>query len=115
MTRVNLILAALLVVCGLSLVTSQQRARRLFVDLERAQARAQQLDVQWDQLQLEQTGMANAALIDSRARRDLAMQPLSADRTLHLTMDATLAAVSGEPAAALAPVAPRTPPSGPAR
>ena len=115
MTRVNLILATLLVVCGLSLVTSQQRARRLFVDLERAQAKAQQLDVQWDQLQLEQTGMANAALIDSRARKDLAMQPLSAARTLHLTMDTTLAAAGDPSAATVAPAAVRPAPAGPAR
>lgn len=115
MTRVNLILATLLVVCGLSLVTSQQRARRLFVDLERAQAKAQQLDVQWDQLQLEQTGMANAALIDSRARKDLAMQPLSAARTLHLTMDTALAAAGDPSAATVAPAAVRPAPAGSAR
>jgi len=88
MTRVNLVLAALLVVCALGLVTSQQRARRLFVDLERGQARAQQLEVQWDQLQLEQTGLAKASLIVARARKDLSMQTRTNDKTLHLTVDA---------------------------
>ncbi len=91
MTRINLILGALLVVCALGLVTSQQRARRLFVDLERAQAKAQQLEVQWDQLQLEQTGLAKASLIDFRARKGLSMQALTADKTLHLSVDAQIA------------------------
>lgn len=87
MTRFNALLAALLVVCALGLVSAQQRARHLFVDLERAQSRSQQLEVQWDQLQLDQTGLSKASLIDSRARKGLAMQPLSADKTLHLSID----------------------------
>ncbi|MBK8765237.1 MAG: cell division protein FtsL [Burkholderiaceae bacterium] len=98
MTRVNLLLGALLILCALGLVTSQQRARRLFVDLERAQAKAQQLEVQWDQLQLDQTGLAKASLIDSRARKGLAMQPLSADKTLHLTIDTAALARAQEAA-----------------
>ena len=87
MTRLNIVLAVVLVACALGLVSSQQRARRLFIDLERAQARAQQLEVRWDQLQLEQTGLAKSSLVDSKARRDLGMQPPSADRTLHLSID----------------------------
>jgi len=87
MTRVNLILAALLVICALGLVSSQQRARRLFVDLERGQVKAQQLEVQWDQLQLDQTGLATASLIDQRARKHLSMQKRTTDKTLHLTVD----------------------------
>jgi len=86
-TKVCLWLAVALIGCSLSLVTSQQRARRLFIDLERAQARAQQLEVQWDQLQLEQTGLSKVSLIDSRARKTMAMQPVAAERTLHLSID----------------------------
>jgi len=39
-TRVNLLLLAVLVACALSLVTSRHQARRLFVELERAQGEA---------------------------------------------------------------------------
>lgn len=98
MIRVNLLLAGLLIVCALGLVTSQQRARRLFVDLERAQAKAAQLEVQWDQLQLDQTGLAKASLIDARARKGLAMQPLTTDKTLHLTVDTAALARAQEAA-----------------
>jgi cell division protein FtsL len=87
MTRLNVAIAVLLVACALGLVTSQHRARRLFIDMERAQARAQQLEVQWDQLQLEQTGLAKSSRIDAKARGQLGMQPPAADRTLHMSID----------------------------
>jgi len=40
MVRLNLLLLAVLVVCALSLVTSRHQARKLFVELEREQAKA---------------------------------------------------------------------------
>ena len=40
MTRVNLVLLAALIACALSLVTSRHQARRVYVELERAQAEA---------------------------------------------------------------------------
>ncbi|MFO1198698.1 MAG: cell division protein FtsL [Burkholderiaceae bacterium] len=89
MTRLNLLLAGLLVVCALGLVTSQHRARRYFVELEHAQSQARQLDVHWEQLLLEQSGLAKASLIDAKARRGLAMQPISPERTLHLSVESS--------------------------
>ncbi|NCW79206.1 MAG: cell division protein FtsL, partial [Oxalobacteraceae bacterium] len=44
---------ALLVLCSLLLVNSQHQARRLFIALEQAQLRQQQLETEWSQLQLE--------------------------------------------------------------
>lgn len=88
MSRLNIMLAGLLVVCALGLVTSQHRARKLFIDLERAQVQARQLDVRWNRLRLEQTRLATASLIDTKARAGLAMQPISPQRTLYLTVDA---------------------------
>ena len=90
MSRLNFLLAALLVVCSLGLVTSQHRARTLFIDLERAQHQARQLEVRWSRLRLEQTRLATASLIDTKARTGLAMQPISPQRTLYLTLDAPL-------------------------
>ena len=87
MTLANILMSALLVACALGLVTSQYRARKLFVDVERAQAQAAQLEVGWNQLQVEQTALAKASLIDTKARRELTMQSVSADRTLHLVVD----------------------------
>lgn len=105
MTRANILLAALLVVCALGLVTAQHRARKLFIDVERAQAQAAQLEIGWNQLQVEQTVLAKAALIDAKARRELAMQPISPDRTLHLVVDPVDRSVRlGAPLPALAAV-----------
>lgn len=53
MAKLNLLLLAVLVACALGLVTSQHRARKLFSELEREQARARELDVVHGQLQLE--------------------------------------------------------------
>jgi cell division protein FtsL len=51
--KLNLLLLAVLVACAIGLVTSQHRARKLFSDLEREQARARELDVDYGRLQLE--------------------------------------------------------------
>ncbi|HPU53549.1 MAG TPA: hypothetical protein PK359_18455, partial [Burkholderiaceae bacterium] len=49
-----------------------------------------------DQLQLDQTGLAKSSLIDSRARKGLAMQSLTPDKTLHLTIDTAAVARAQE-------------------
>ena len=87
MSRVNVLLIFLLLVCALGLVTSQHRARRLFIDLERVQGQARQLEVQWDQLRVEQDGLAKSSMIDGKARRGLSMQAVPASRTLYLAAD----------------------------
>src|SRR5690606_27478331 len=87
MVRANLVLSMVLVVCALGLVGSQDRARKLFGDLERAHAHAARLEVQWDQLQIEQTALAKASRIDTKARGELSMESISPQRTLHLIVD----------------------------
>jgi len=51
--KLNLLLLLVLLVCALGLVTSQQKARKLFTQLELEQSRARDLDVEHGQLQLE--------------------------------------------------------------
>ena len=53
MAKLSLALLAVLVACALGLVTSQHKARKLFSELERAQERARNLDIEYGQLQLE--------------------------------------------------------------
>ena len=81
MARINLILLALLTACALGLVTSQHQARKLFSELEREQERAKQLDVEWGQLQLEQSTWAMHARIEKVARDRLHMSVPDAKRT----------------------------------
>jgi cell division protein FtsL len=75
MTRLTLCLLALLAACSLGLVTSQHHARKLFAELEREQARAKALEVEYGQLQLEQSTWAMHARVERLARERLRMRP----------------------------------------
>jgi cell division protein FtsL len=72
--RLNLLLLALLTVCALGLVTSQHKARKLFAELERQQARTKALDVEWGQLELETRTWALPSRVDKLARERLDMR-----------------------------------------
>ena len=74
MMRVNLVLLAALVACGLSLVTSRHEARRLFVELERGETRTRQYETEYGQLQLEQSTWGMPARIEKIAREKGRMQ-----------------------------------------
>jgi cell division protein FtsL len=75
MTRLTLCLLGLLAACALGLVTSQHHARKLFAELEREQARAKSLEVEYGQLQLEQSTWAMHARVERLARERLRMRP----------------------------------------
>ena len=81
MARINLILLLVLTACALGLVTSQHKARKLFAELEQEQERAKQLDVEWGQLQLEQSTWAMHARVEKIARERLRMSVPDAKRT----------------------------------
>lgn len=83
--RISAILTIALVACALSVVNAQYQARRLFIELERAQAAAKQLDIEWAQLQLDQSTLGKHARIEANARRDLSMVPVTPARTQYLT------------------------------
>ncbi|WP_019141995.1 cell division protein FtsL [Noviherbaspirillum massiliense] len=83
--RANLLLTVALVLCALSLVNAQYQARRLFIELERAQAASRQLDLEWAQLQLDQSTFGKHARIEANARRDLNMVAPTPARTQYLT------------------------------
>ena len=53
MAKLNLLLLAVLVACAIGLVTSQHQARKRFSELEREEARARELDIDYGRLQLE--------------------------------------------------------------
>jgi len=73
-TRVNLVLLGILVVCALSLVTSRHDARRLFVELEREQAKARQFETEYNQLQLEQSTWGMPARVNPARPRAMSTQ-----------------------------------------
>ena len=80
MIRINLVMLGILIVCALALVTSQHRARKLFTELETEQELAKQIDVEWGQLQLEQSTWAMPSRVEKIASSTLHMRVPEADR-----------------------------------
>ncbi len=74
MARLSLLLLAVLIGCALALVTSQHRARKLYVELQKEQELAKQLDVEWGQLQLEQSTWATHGRVEKIAAKALGMR-----------------------------------------
>jgi len=70
----NVLLLVAVVLCALSVVTSQHKARKLYVELQKQKELAQQMDVEWGQLQLEQSTWATPARVEKIAARQLQMQ-----------------------------------------
>ncbi len=73
MIRLNLFLLSVLVVCALSLVTSRHQARKLFVELEREQSQSRAYEVEYGQLQIEQSTWAMPGRVEKIAREQLHM------------------------------------------
>lgn len=75
MVRLNLILMLIAVASALSTVAANHHARKLFVEMEREQARMRELEVEWGQLQLEQSTWAAHARVEKIAWDRLGMRP----------------------------------------
>ncbi|MBU3616578.1 cell division protein FtsL [Polynucleobacter sp. JS-Polo-80-F4] len=84
MNRATLTLLALLLICALSLVAAQQRARKLFILQERAQIEERKLNQEWLRLEYEQRNLSKSARIRDVARNQLRMSPITPERTLYL-------------------------------
>ncbi len=78
--RLTFILLAALMACAMALVASQNKARKLYVELQKEQAAAKQLDVEWGQLQLEQGTWGTHGRIERIATRELNMRLPAANR-----------------------------------
>ena len=84
-SRINMLLAALLIACALSLINAQYQARSLFIELERQQSLSKQYDLQWTQLRLDQSNYAKHSRIEESAVKDMGMVAVTPERTQYLT------------------------------
>ena len=87
MAKLNLLLLAVLVACALGLVTSQHRARKLFVELERENSRARELDVEYGQLQLEASTWGLHSRVEKIATGTLGMRAVDPRRVRLVTRE----------------------------
>lgn len=81
MTRLNLFLLLILIACALALITSQHKARKFYGELQKEAALSRKLDVEWGQLQLEQSTWAMHSRIEAEATQKLGMHVPGANRT----------------------------------
>lgn len=75
MTRVNLVLLAVLIACALSLVSSRHQSRKLTSELTREQARERAYEVEYGQLSLEQSTWSMPARVEKVARELRLLHP----------------------------------------
>ena len=72
--RINIFLLFIAITCALGVVTSQHKARKLFVELQKEQEAAQKMHVEWGQLQLEQSTWALPTRVEKIASHQLQME-----------------------------------------
>ena len=83
--KLNVVLTVLLVGCALSVVNARYQRNHLVNDIEKLATQQRQLDIDWAQLQLDQSTLGKNERIEQIARVNLNMAPLSPARTQYLT------------------------------
>lgn len=73
MTRLNIVLAIVLLLSCFWLIRSSNEARGLFAQLERAQVREQELQVDFERLKIERRTAATPLVVESMVRQKLHM------------------------------------------
>jgi cell division protein FtsL len=105
MSRLNLLVLAVVIACALSVVNSTYQQRRLFIEYGRAQAQEHELQQAWAQLQYQQGALSKTTRIENVATTQLHMQAVTPGRTQYLTVDpATTAVVPAHTVPASTPV-----------
>jgi cell division protein FtsL len=84
--RASAVLLVLLILCAISVITSQHQARKLFGELESAQSAGKRLDDEWTQLQLEQSTWATNKRVEAVASRQLGMRAPDPATTVVVTV-----------------------------
>lgn len=86
-TLLNGLLLMVVVSSALSVVTSQHKARKLYVGLQKEKDDAQKIEVEWGQLQLEQSTLATLARIEKIATQRLQMQLPKNEQVQYIRLD----------------------------
>lgn len=70
---------------GVGVVYTQHANRQLFIDLQKLQAQRDDLEVEWELLQLEQSTLVTDAVIEQTARKRLDMLIPDPGEVLYIT------------------------------
>ena len=94
-TMIPLLLLLLAIISALGVVASQHKARKLFMNLQQEKERALQMEIEWGQLQLEQSTWAMHARVEKIARERLHMSVPDTRRTQVVVPRAAPGGISG--------------------
>ena len=84
MTRVNLLLALLLLISSLYLVRTAYDSRRLFAELDKARNESARLDTEAKRLEAERDAQATSLRVERTAREKLAMRTATPAVTVYV-------------------------------
>jgi cell division protein FtsL len=91
MIRLNLVLLLAVLVSAFYLVHTQYESRRLYTELDRAQALARRLNAEHEQLQVQKRAEAASARIQQLAIRQLQMRPVNPAITQYVLLSSVAA------------------------
>lgn len=69
-----MLLLTAVIISALGVVTSQHKSRKLYIELQKEKDHTQQMEIEWGQLQLEQSTWATPARVERIATRQLQMR-----------------------------------------
>ena len=87
MTRINTLLLLVLIGCALSVVTSQHKARKFFIELQMEQESERKLDSEWRELQIEAQTQGAGKRIERKAASELGMGMPDPKKTVIVVLD----------------------------
>ena len=85
MTRLNLVLLLAVLVSALYLVRTQYESRRLYTEVDKAQAETRRLEIEHERLQVEKRAEATPARVESLAKGQLQMRSATPAITQYVT------------------------------
>ncbi|APW39904.1 cell division protein FtsL [Rhodoferax koreense] len=97
MTRLNLVLLMAVLASALYLVRTQYESRNLFVQVDKANALAHQLEIDNERLQVEKRAQATPLRVEKLAKEQLQMRTSTPAITQYVTMQAAPAAAATTP------------------
>ena len=100
MTRINLVLLLAVIASAIYLVSVQYDSRRLFTELDKANAEALKLETEFDRLQVEKRAQATPGRVEKIAREKLQMRQASPAITTYVNYSAPAVATASSSAAA---------------
>jgi cell division protein FtsL len=90
MMRLNLVLLMAVMASALALVHQQYQSRRLFVEVENAQALSRKLDTERERLEVDKRSQATALRIEKIAKEQLQMRTATPAVTQYVKLPAAL-------------------------